>query len=104
MPKQPLLCLSLFDNNHKKLSSYESNTFSDVMEDIAADFDIAEPFFDSYGNQTYPIYVMQESGDVWVLRCRFSQNRYNSSGHYYCMMIYFLFDNSLCNYSRFFMS
>ena len=51
------------------------SSFAGVMGDLAVDFDIAKPVEDDHGNMLYPIYVMQESGDVWVLHCRFTQNR-----------------------------
>lgn len=74
MPRQPMLRLPLFDKK-TSASSYGGNTYGAVLGDIAAGFDIAEPITDGYGNQLYPIYIMQESGDVWVLHCKFFQNR-----------------------------
>ena len=53
-----------------------SSCFASVCGDTAIDFDIALPKRDNNGNEMYPIYVMQESGDVWVLHCKFAQNRF----------------------------
>lgn len=72
MPDQPMMRLPLFDNPYdmKSISS-----FAGVTGDLAVDFDIGLPTEDEKGVPTYPIYVMQESGDVWALYCKFSQNR-----------------------------
>ncbi|XP_065664381.1 nucleoporin 88 isoform X3 [Hydra vulgaris] len=72
-PEQPILRISLFNiagNPNKSCGSYAS-----ACGDAAVDFDIALPKIDKIGNEVYPIYVMQESGDVWVLNCKFTQNR-----------------------------
>ena len=74
MPEQPMMRLPLFDNSSETGRSVSS--FASVMGDLAVDFDIALPSIDDMGVSTYPIYIMQESGDVWALYCKFSQCRY----------------------------
>ena len=58
-----------------KVSHSSKISFANALGDAAVDFDIANPITDSYGNNVFPVYVMQESGDVWLLHCKFSQNR-----------------------------
>jgi len=70
-PDQPMMRFALFDN----VSHSSKRSFSNVLGDTAIDFDIAPPITDSSGNHVFHVYVMQESGDVWVLQCKFSQNR-----------------------------
>jgi len=72
MPDQPMMRLPLFDNP-QEIKSVSS--FASVTGDIAVDFDIGLPSVDDLGVSTYPIYIMQESGDVWALYCKFSQSR-----------------------------
>ena len=72
MPDQPMMRLPLFDNpNAQRTVSH----FACVTGDLAVDFDIGLPSVDEAGVATFPIYIMQESGDVWALYCKFSQNR-----------------------------
>jgi len=72
MPDQPMMRLPLFDNPQEPRSV---STFACVTGDIAVDFDIGLPTVDDKGVSTYPIYIMQESGDIWALYCKFSQSR-----------------------------
>ena len=64
--------LPLFDDVSQSSSK---NSFAGILGNIAADFSIAEPIDGCTGTKIYPVYVMQESGDVWVLHCKFTQNR-----------------------------
>ena len=66
-----MLRLPLFGNT----SETSKNKFSMVLVETVANLAIAQPKEDSLGNKVYPVYVMQESGDVWVLHCKFAQNR-----------------------------
>ena len=75
LPEQPILRLPLFDHAHHSITAGSVSSFASVFGDLAVDFDIALPSYNEQGVPTYPIYVMQESGDVWMLRCKFSQNR-----------------------------
>jgi len=70
-PEQPMLRLPLFDN----VSETSKNRLSMVLGETVVNMAIAPPKEDSLGNKVYPVYVMQESGDVWVLHCKFAQNR-----------------------------
>jgi len=60
-----MMRFALFDN----VSHSSKRSFSNVLGDTAIDFDIAPPITDSSGNHVFHVYVMQESGDVWVLQC-----------------------------------
>ena len=75
MPEQPMMRLPLFDTAGESARSV--NSFATVMGEVAVDFDIGLPMVDEMGISTYPIYIIQESGDVWALYCRFSQNRWD---------------------------
>lgn len=66
-----MLRLPLFD----EVSQSSKSSFAGVLGNVAADFCIAEPITSGTGAKIYPVYVMQESGDVWVLHCKFNQNR-----------------------------
>ena len=72
-PEQPMMRLPLFDDVSQSSSK---NRFTGFLGNMAADFSIAEPIDSCTGSKIYPVYVMQESGDVWVLHCKFTQNRY----------------------------
>jgi len=72
MPDQPMMRLPLFDNPHDMRTV---SSFASVTGDLAVDFDIGLPSVDEAGVASYPIYIMQESGDVWALYCKFTQNR-----------------------------
>lgn len=74
MPDQPMMRLPLFDSSNAMRSL---SNFASVTGDLAVDFDIGLPSVDDMGVSTYPIYIIQESGDVWALYCKFSQSRYS---------------------------
>merc|ERR1711962_1639908 len=67
-----MMRLPLFDNPHDMRTV---SSFASVTGDLAVDFDIGLPSVDEAGVASYPIYIMQESGDVWALYCKFTQNR-----------------------------
>lgn len=75
MPEQPIVRLPLFDQTEStRLGSVASIT-SAVLGRNGVDFDQGEVIHEGDGTDTYPLYLMQENGDVWLVRCKFSHNR-----------------------------
>jgi len=76
-PEQPLVRLPLFEQNFSETRDIGSicSIASNIIGNTAVDFDIAKAVINDDETETYHIYVMQESGDVWLLKCRFLNNR-----------------------------
>jgi len=98
MPDQPMFRLPLFDGSRRNLSGSLSS-FASIIGDVAVDFDIADPIVDDQGVATYPVYAMQECGDVWVLYCKLLQNRIDINQHGPLTMHPPASDNYGCAYS-----